>query len=58
MSMCQQLKRMAPVALSSVHCLVEGGAEGVLERGALETFVVVDRIFANELHLRFCAGSF
>jgi len=38
---------------------VEGGAaEGVLECGALETFVVVDRDFANELHPRFCAGSF
>jgi hypothetical protein len=37
---------------------VEGGAEGVLERGIIETFVVVDRVVANELHLRFCAGSF
>ena len=31
----------------------------VLERGTIETFAVVaDRVFADELHLRFCAGSF
>lgn len=58
MSMCRRLKRMTPDCQAR-HCLVEGGAEGVLERGTLETFVVVvDRVFANELHLRFCAGSF
>ena len=33
---------------------MEGGVEGVLECGALETIVVADRVFADELHLR-CA---
>jgi hypothetical protein len=56
--MYQRLKRMTLAVLSALcrarHCLVEGGVEGVPERGALETIVVADRVFAAELHLR-CA---